>query len=79
MNAIYRLGLTMMVTVAALLAPASTWAQGKKPAVVVSITKLDKLLGDIGYLTRAAGTPEFGVASFGEIVFLLKKGSHEKI
>jgi hypothetical protein len=26
----------------------------------VSITNLDKMLADIGYLTRAAGTPEFG-------------------
>ncbi|MGE0761481.1 MAG: hypothetical protein AB7O38_30990 [Pirellulaceae bacterium] len=31
-----------------------------KPAVVVSLAKADKLLSDIGYLTRAAGAPEFG-------------------
>lgn len=60
MNAVYRFGLTVVVAVASLLAPASAWAQGKKPAVIVSITKLDKLMGDIGYLTRAAGAPEFG-------------------
>ena len=45
----------------ALLAPLTQiWAQNGKPAVIVSIAKPDKLLGDIGYLTRAAGTPEFG-------------------
>ena len=46
----------------ALFAPISqTWAQKTaKPAVIISIAKADKLLADIGYLTRAAGTPEFG-------------------
>jgi hypothetical protein len=58
-------GRTVAVWVAtcmALLAPVTQlWAQKSgKPAVIVSIAKPDKLLGDIGYLTRAAGTPEFG-------------------
>lgn len=38
----------------------SAWAQANKPAVLISLANLDKLLGDIGYLTRAAGTPELG-------------------
>jgi hypothetical protein len=59
-NAVYRLSLTLLVAAATLLAPASAWAQNKKPAVIVSIASLDKVLGDIGYLTKAAGTPEFG-------------------
>lgn len=60
MNAVYRFTLTMLIAVGTLLAPATGWAQARKPAIVVSITSLDKFLGDIGYLTRAAGTPEFG-------------------
>ncbi len=60
MNAVYRFGLTLLLAVSTLLAPASVWAQSKKPAVLVSIANLDKLLADAGYLTRAAGTPELG-------------------
>jgi hypothetical protein len=35
-------------------------AQNAKPAVVISIANSDKLLADVGYLTRAAGLPEMG-------------------
>jgi len=35
-------------------------ADGQKPAVVVSIASVDGLLADIGYLTKAAGSPEMG-------------------
>jgi hypothetical protein len=47
---------------AALLAPAGPLAAQSiaKPAVVISVAKADKLLADVGYLTRAAGAPEFG-------------------
>lgn len=60
MNAVYRFGLTLLLSLTFLVAPASVWGQNKKPAVVVSIASVDKLMADIGYLTRAAGTPEFG-------------------
>jgi len=30
------------------------------PAIIVSLAKVDRLLADVGYLTRAAGTPEVG-------------------
>ena len=32
----------------------------QKPAVVVSLASVDKLMGNIGYLTRVAGSPEVG-------------------
>ncbi len=32
----------------------------QKPAVVVSVTNIDKLLSDVGYVTRTAGSPEVG-------------------
>lgn len=35
-------------------------AQEVKPVVVVSVAKIDRLMGSIGYLTRAAGVPEVG-------------------
>ena len=35
-------------------------AQETKPVLVVSIASVDRLLSNIGYLTRAAGTPEVG-------------------
>lgn len=60
MNIVNRLGVGILVALVACVAPASTWAQEKKPAVVVSIASLDKVLGDVGYLTRAAGMPEAG-------------------
>lgn len=60
MNAVYRFGLTMLVTAVTFVTPLTSWAQGQKPAVVVSIANVDRLLADIGYLTRAAGAPEVG-------------------
>lgn len=32
----------------------------QKPAVVVSLASVDKLMGNVGYLTRVAGSPEVG-------------------
>ncbi|HUG66699.1 MAG TPA: hypothetical protein VMM76_03040 [Pirellulaceae bacterium] len=32
----------------------------QKPAVVISLTSVEQLLGNIGYLTRVAGSPEVG-------------------
>ena len=32
----------------------------QKPAVVISLASVDKLMGNIGYLTRVAGSPEVG-------------------
>jgi len=34
--------------------------QEPKPAVILSLAGVDRLLGDVGYLTRVAGSPEFG-------------------
>jgi len=62
-----RISLTYAATVAIVLtfvlAPAAktmAQAEGQKPALVVSIASIDLLLGDIGYLTKAAGSPEVG-------------------
>ncbi len=64
---LYRNCLTLATTLATvatlMLAPtAPTLAQtdGQKPALVVSIASTDTLLGDINYLTKAAGAPELG-------------------
>lgn len=35
-------------------------ANGPAPAVVVSVASVDRLMSDIGYLTRAAGMPQMG-------------------
>jgi hypothetical protein len=54
---------TAAFVLALVLAPAAktmAQAEGQKPALVVSIASVDVLLGDIGYLTKAAGTPEMG-------------------
>ncbi len=47
-----------LLTVAS--APSLLAQQADKPAVVVSITGIDRLLANIRYLTQAAGTPELG-------------------
>ena len=67
MKMLNRISLTYAATTAfvltLLLAPvAETMAQaeGQKPALVVSIASVDGLLGDITYLTKAAGAPEMG-------------------
>lgn len=38
----------------------ATAQDAPKPAVVISIGSVDQLMGNIGYLTRAAGSPEVG-------------------
>jgi hypothetical protein len=51
------------VVLTLVLAPAAktmAQAEGQKPALIVSIASVDVLLGDIGYLTKAAGAPEMG-------------------
>jgi hypothetical protein len=53
----FALGLLLLVV------PSAAFAQNDqpaKPAVVISLTSVDDLLGDLGYLTRAAGSPEVG-------------------
>lgn len=62
MNSFGRIVVSWVAAGLVLLAPTSgAIAQStSKPAVIVSIAKADKLLADIGYLTRVAGTPEFG-------------------
>lgn len=41
--------------------PSIVMAQNaQKPAVVVSLASVDKLMGNVGYLTRVAGSPEVG-------------------
>ncbi len=49
-----------LVALALLLAPAVAWAQSPKPVVVVSISSIDELMGDIDYLTKAAGAEDYG-------------------
>ena len=49
----------LFATVAALLPFASTVA-ADAPVVVVSVASVDKLIGDIAYLTEAAGAGDFG-------------------
>lgn len=42
-------------------APVAAWAQGnQKPIVVVSINKLDEIMGDLGLLTEVAGQQDAG-------------------
>ena len=62
MTSLGRLVIGGLAAFSTLLGSAPTlFAQNaSKPAVVISIAKFDKLLGDVGYLTRAAGAPEFG-------------------
>ncbi len=67
MKMLNRISLTYAATVAFVLtfvlAPAAetmAQAEGQKPALVVSIASADVLLGDISYLTKAAGAPELG-------------------
>ncbi len=61
MKMINRRVLTALAAVALFVAPSSrAAAQDQKPAVVVSVSSVDRLLSDIGYLTRAAGSPEMG-------------------
>ncbi len=49
-----------MPFVLAPVAQARAQEEGQKPALVVSIASADVLLGDINYLTKAAGSPELG-------------------
>ena len=41
-------------------APAAALAQSPKPVVVVSISGIDELMGDVDYLTQAAGAEDYG-------------------
>jgi hypothetical protein len=51
----------LLATVASFSGPTTALAQNdQKPAVVISLGSIDQLMGNIGYLTRAAGSPEVG-------------------
>ena len=52
--------LSLMLAFAPLAEPQATLAGAAelKPVAVVSITKVDRLMTDIGYLTRAVGMPK---------------------
>jgi len=50
----------VLVTLPLGQAPAQEAAQGIKPVAVISIAGSDELLGDIGYITEAAGAGDFG-------------------
>ncbi|MDA1048869.1 MAG: hypothetical protein O3C40_00100 [Planctomycetota bacterium] len=51
----------LLVTVSMVAGPSFAWAQeAQKPAVVVSLGSVEQLMGNIGYLTRVAGSPEVG-------------------
>ena len=52
--------LLVLVALPWLKASAQDAAAGGGPAVVVSVANVDRLLADIGYLTRAAGMPQVG-------------------
>lgn len=43
-----------------MLAAPAAFAQTPKPVVVVSISGVDELMGDVDYLTKAAGSEEYG-------------------
>lgn len=47
------------VLAGAVIAPQQALLAQQAPAVVVSVTNTNRLMGDIQYLTRAAGVPEF--------------------
>jgi hypothetical protein len=49
-----------LAALAVLLAPAVAGAQTPKPVVVLSISGVDELLGDVDYLTKAAGAEDYG-------------------
>jgi hypothetical protein len=53
-------GLVLGLVTAIVARPAISQEFYEKPAVVVSVAKIDRLMKDIGFLTGAAGTPELG-------------------
>ena len=51
----------LLATVSTVTRPTIVSAQdAQKPAVVISVGSVDQLMGNIGYLTRVAGSPEVG-------------------
>lgn len=51
----------LLATVSIVSGPTLAVAQNaQKPAVVISLASVEQLLGNIGYLTRVAGSPEVG-------------------
>ncbi len=51
----------LLATMAVTASPARALAQNdQKPAVVISLASVDRIMGNIGYLTRVAGSPEVG-------------------
>ncbi len=58
-----RLSLACVAACSAAIPSTSAWAQdddSSKPTVVVAIAPLQKILKDLGYVTRASGVPEAG-------------------
>jgi hypothetical protein len=49
-----------LAALAVLLAPAAALAQTPKPVLVVSISSVDEFMGDVDYLTKAAGAEDYG-------------------
>lgn len=63
MNSGYRKTIFVLTCAALLFSPdagARAAEVYEDPAIIVSLAKVDRLLADVGYLTRAAGTPEVG-------------------